>query len=489
MSSLRKRFGDWLEWFWIRHGLLFPSTKREKEFFDYQIQSTRFSRWLLSFVAVACCIQVVATIVLVSIETASTLDEAHIVQRALPVSEGVSRVVALWVLSCTGMVFMLLIAAGVWLPTRRRKLWNTAAWTLGVWECVFLLIVVLQLCGVPITGIGPVYPFASALLVPSFSKLGAALGFGSSLSASSSSLLLPLQLLGLGHSAFDSRQGCSHNITDNILVVNDTCEFNLTTVSSVMMYSGFTNGSASVLSMFALPWIGVVVAGVTNMVFQARHMAWLAPILLLCMVLTAGGIVMPTMNFNTNNTVTTFTRCDPTFAVIFWSMISSSLSLAGLTAIVVINVSYVHERNVREMYFWADFTRVRRDQLSTRRDPFTTPHLSQWLRRHTSRAVRVRLSNSSSGEDADELRRRTSSVPMSVGTPGSGWGTSVVNDWEIDAADIKLVRKRASGSAGTVWYAEYRGTPVAAKVMKCVCVCLCVCVLTCVCVCLRARCA
>eukprot|EP00750_Incisomonas_marina_P033069 INCI9546.1.p1 GENE.INCI9546.1~~INCI9546.1.p1 ORF type:complete len:1101 (+),score=113.65 INCI9546.1:123-3425(+) len=419
-----------LDWFWIRHGLLFPSEKRELAFFAYKTQSSTPGTLLLYFLSFVCFF--VAAIAAVSLVTSAMVANNGILLRDMDFRRlSRSDDVVYWALVSIAIIFLVVAGAGSVVKVRRVKLWAACCWILGLWEAVFFAQCVLQPFGGGLMKMGPVYPFDSALLGAGQRRPPASSGGN------------------LGDSAM-----CFLNFTGDVLRVNSSCSFNITTTAAAMMYSGFMDGSLSLSPQLIVPWVVVVVLAANGVMFQARQIVWLAVMPLCCLAISTFSIVGPASNFNFLNAIMVFIDCDPTFNYVFFAMMATDVVLLILTASILFNMTYIHERNVREMYFWTDFTRMRRNELSTQKNPFTLKHLSRWLHRHA-------------GDDLDEDQIDGESleahprVDMSVNIAGS----EPLSFWEIDSAEVELVRKVAGGSAGTVWYARYRGKPVAAKVL------------------------
>lgn len=443
-----------LDWFWIRHGLLFPSEKRELAFFAYKTQSSTpgtlllyFLSFVFFFVAAIAAISLVSSAVVVN----NGILQRDMEYRRLSRSDGV----VYWALVSIAVIFLVVAGVGSVVKARRAKLWAACCWILGLWEVVFFAQCVLQPFGGGLMKMGPVYPFDSALLGAGQRRPPA---------ASDSNL-------------GDSAAMCFLNFTGDVLRVNSSCSFNITTTAATMMYSGFMDGSLSLSPQLIVPWVIMVVLAANGVMFQARHVVWLAAMPLCCLAISTFSIVGPASNFNFLNAILNFIACDPTFNYVFFAMMATDVVLLILTVSILFNMTYIHERNVREMYFWTDFTRIRRKELSTQKNPFTLKHLSRWLQRHAGDGdddndIDIDADDGDHDEEEENQMERAALTAVSVDSvaaaapaPAATRSEQPLSFWEIESAEVELVRKVAAGSAGTVWYAKYRGKPVAAKVM------------------------
>eukprot|EP00750_Incisomonas_marina_P018779 INCI3141.4.p1 GENE.INCI3141.4~~INCI3141.4.p1 ORF type:complete len:1146 (+),score=156.16 INCI3141.4:117-3554(+) len=435
-----------LDWFWVRHGLLFPSNKREQAFFAFKTQDSTVGTLLLYFLSFV--VLFLASIAGLSLITEALFVDADILQRDVLFREqGAVDVVAFWTLAAVGLLFLLFAAVGACWRPGRQKIWLGCCWILGFWEFLFFVQSILQLFGWGILELGPVFPFDAAML-------GGGSGNGASRRTQPPPSLFNITLEG--------DAACRRNFTGETLIVNATCTFNITTAAAVMMYSGYMDGCLALLPQLIVPWAILVVLAANNVMFQARQIAWLALLPLCCLAISAFSIVGPASNFNFMGSISSFIGCDPTFNFIFWIMVSISSLFLLLTASILFNMTYIHERNVREMYFWTDFTRMRRDQLSTLHNPFTKQHLSKWLHRH---AVDTHGQASRSTNDSFNHQHGRAFPATSLDGDDAVPQEDMESFWEINAKDVKLVRKKAGGASGTVWYAQYQGKPVAAKVL------------------------
>jgi len=421
-TSCCAKCADGVEWFWVKRGLLFPSSNREQKYLKFQTQISCLTTVLMYLIGAICLLVAAVTVYLVVsdvyyFESATEYNQVQVVIDK--VDEGLS-----WALFLLQLTCLSLIGVGAFLRQWRHRLWKGAVYVLFSWEALFFLSALFVALG-RTTRLGPVIPF-------------------------------DLQFLGahdFNSTNFDPgyNPACYHNVTRDVLVINDTCEFNLTTTNAVMLYTGYVAGCQHFLPQAIVPWSIVIVAGSSNFMFPARHFLYLAIFPLLTITLATADFMSPNSNFNFGNSVTMLTSCDPSFAYVYWSMIATCATFLLLTGLVAFNMSYIHERDVREMYFWTDFTRIQHDELSTRQNPFTKEHLSKWLHRH-SRAI----------DDAASHSNSLNETPSDVNI--SALRGSRQNYWEIDSSSLKLINKVAGGASGTVWAAECDGKKVAAKV-------------------------
>lgn len=441
-----------IDWFWVRHGLLFPSNKREKAFFAFKTQDSTVGTLLLYFLSFV--VLFLASLAALSLVTGALFVDDDILQRDDYFRQlGTADDVAFWTLAALGFLFLLFAAVGACWRPGRQKIWLGCCCILGFWEFIFFVQSILQLFSWGIFELGPVFPFDAAML-----------GGGGGGSASSQTHRPSSSVF---NSTLEGDAACRRNFTGETLIVNASCTFNITTTAAVMMYSGYMDGCLTLLPQLIVPWAVLVVLAANNIMFQARQIAWLAVLPLCNLAISAFSIIGPASNFNFMGSITSFIGCDPTFNFIFWTMVSICSVFFLVTASIVFNMTYIHERNVREMYFWTDFTRMRRDQLTSLHNPFTKQHLSKWLHRHEVNNKGEDLRSTSDSFDQQQGR----AFPATSLDSDGAVPQDLDSFWEIKAQDVKLVRKKAGGASGTVWYAQYQGKPVAAKVGADACDC------------------
>ena len=448
-----------LEWFWVRKGLLFPNPEREQAFFDYQTQGTIGAKALRYFVG-ACCFSL--AVVAAAIESLHLISlfahHAQETDNGLFLRDGSMLAAAVSIVLYVVGVLCLLVsgASAVW-HGRHRKTVFAAGLLLVLWEASFLARSVFEIFGLsfgfglPIAG--PVYPFDKLLLGGD--------AYGGAVTS---------------YATLAGNPACIQNVTHSLLILNTSCTFNLTTSSEVMMYAGYTDGFADIFPWLGVPWAIVVVLAASNFVFPARQFFWLALLPLTTLLLIAGALLSPVSNMNFLDSIVLLSGSagdDQTIGYIFVMTAITCITFFTSACLISFNLSYLHERTVREMYFWTDFTRIRRDQLSTQNNPFTAERIIKWLRRH-SQEPRSSPANSLSQDDEYQNTHAGGGGGGSGGGGGGGGGSnsssrgnnSHNNYWEIDPSAVNLIIKKAGGASGTVWQAQYQGRPAAAKASR-----------------------
>jgi hypothetical protein len=168
----------------------------------------------------------------------------------------------------TQAVGLLLAAGGAFIIPHRRVLWRMAVAVLVVWETVFFLLAVLLVSGSSPLNHGPTLPFAEWLTLNQSSSVSGVDGIGGD------SLTATLRA-GSGASSFpndfpdNSYPGCLYNVTDGMLLVSSSgCEFNFTTLSIVLLHTGFVEGELSVSEQLLLSWVLVTTAASCNFIMQ-----------------------------------------------------------------------------------------------------------------------------------------------------------------------------------------------------------------------------
>jgi len=120
------------------------------------------------------------------------------------------------------------------------------------------------------------------------------------------------------------------------------------------------------------------------------------------------------------------------------------------------------ERKNRRLFSLELRLKTKKKALLSQINPFSATHLAEWMQQREGRTSARRIRSGSVPYEAPQPNAVSLSTPRpsnssTVTTASSG------QEWQLDHADLQLVRRVAAGSAGVVWQGYYKRTLVAAK--------------------------
>ena len=141
-----------MDWFWIKHGLLFPSIKRENDFFDYQTTSNTFSVFLIHVLGLGCIAGLILTFWAFFIPLDSSSIPSNRSNQFPAYSGGLSietgEAVIDFLLLLDQCVGLIACALGSFIKSHRHRLWSCAGFALFLWIIIYALNMLLHDFGV-----------------------------------------------------------------------------------------------------------------------------------------------------------------------------------------------------------------------------------------------------------------------------------------------------------------------------------------------------